>query len=116
MKTLITVLLFVGFTLEVTAQTPTDIDQFEVKVDGLGCPFCAYGLEKKFKQLKGIKKIAINIETGDFSFTYPTEKKLSLKQVETQVEKAGYSPVSIKVVRATNETEYFSKEAKNNIP
>ena len=30
----------------------SDMDQFEVKVEGLGCPFCAYGLEKKFNELE----------------------------------------------------------------
>ena len=49
-------------------------DKFMVQVDGLGCPFCAYGLEKKFKEFKGIKNVKIDIETGDFSFSYPAEK------------------------------------------
>ncbi|MFP2995067.1 heavy-metal-associated domain-containing protein [Spongiivirga sp. MCCC 1A20706] len=74
-------------------------DQFEVQVDGLGCPFCAYGLEKKFKEFKGIKKVKINIETGDFSFNYPAEKVLSLDDVAMQVEKAGYTPITGKVTR-----------------
>ena len=37
------------------AQTKKDRDQFEVQVDGLGCPFCAYGLEKSLKNLKESK-------------------------------------------------------------
>ena len=53
------------------------MDKFMVQVDGLGCPFCAYGLEKKFKEFKGIKAVKIDIETGDFSFKYPAEKALT---------------------------------------
>ena len=30
--------------------------QIQVKVDGLSCPFCAYGLEKYLKKIKGVKK------------------------------------------------------------
>ncbi len=83
-------------------------DQFEVQVDGLGCPFCAYGLEKKFKEFKGIKKVKINIETGDFRFAYPAEKALSLDAVTQQVNKAGYTPMSGKVTRSDGTVEEIS--------
>ncbi|GAA0873119.1 hypothetical protein GCM10009117_22660 [Gangjinia marincola] len=82
------------------AHAQKERDQFMVQVDGLGCPFCAYGLEKKFKEFKGIKDVKIDIETGDFSFSYPSEKALTLEAVEQQVIKAGYTPMSGKVTRA----------------
>ena len=82
-----------------TIQAQKNYDQFEVQVDGLGCPFCAYGLEKKFKEFKGIKKVKIEIETGDFSFSYPSEKALTIEAVEQQVVKAGYTPMSGRVIR-----------------
>lgn len=86
-------------------QAQKSYDQFEVQVDGLGCPFCAYGLEKKFKEFKGIKKVKIDIETGDFSFTYPSEKALTIEAVEEQVKKAGYTPMSGRVTRADGTVE-----------
>lgn len=82
-----------------------ELDKFEVQVDGLGCPFCAYGLEKKFKEFKGIKKVAIDIETGDFSFLYPSEKALTMDAVIMQVEKAGYTPNEAKITRANGDIE-----------
>ena len=81
------------------------MDAFEVQVDGLGCPFCAYGLEKKFKEFKGIKDVKIDIETGDFSFQYPAEKSLSLAAVVQQVEKAGYTPIKTVISRANGLVE-----------
>lgn len=80
-------------------------DQIDVQVDGLGCPFCAYGLEKKFKEFKGIKDIAIDIETGDFSFTYPAEKHLEMNAVLSQVKKAGYTPNKATIKRADGTTD-----------
>jgi mercuric ion binding protein len=91
------------------AQTKKDKDQYEVQVDGLGCPFCAYGLEKKFKEFKGIKDIAIDIETGDFSFTYPATKPLSMEKVLVQVEKAGYTPNEAKITRYDGTVESNTK-------
>lgn len=86
-------------------QAQKSMDAFEVQVDGLGCPFCAYGLEKKFKEFKGIKKVAIDIETGDFSFLYPSEKALAMEAVIAQVEKAGYTPNEAKITRANGAIE-----------
>lgn len=87
------------------AKAQNTMDTFEVQVDGLGCPFCAYGLEKKFKEFKGIKKVAIDIETGDFSFNYPAEKALTMEAVVKQVEKAGYTPITSKITRANGAIE-----------
>ena len=106
---IISVFAFTSVTSNVNAQS--DRDQFEVQVDGLGCPFCAYGLEKKFKEFKGIKDVKIEMETGQFNFSYPADKKLSLEDVENQVDKAGYTAVTTKIVRADGDIE----ESKQNI-
>lgn len=98
-STLFTILLFIGAMATAQAQR----DMVMVQVDGLGCPFCAYGLEKKFKELKGIDDVAIDIETGDFSFTYPAEKAITLETVTTQVEKAGYTPMAAQIERANGD-------------
>lgn len=96
----------------VGAMAQKSMDKFMVQVDGLGCPFCAYGLEKKFKEFKGIKDVKIDIETGDFSFNYPSEKGLTLIDVEKQVEKAGYTPITAKVERANGEVEVAGGETE----
>ena len=101
--TIITVVITLFTALGIQAQK--SMDAFEVQVDGLGCPFCAYGLEKKFKEFKGIKKVQIDIETGDFSFLYPSEKALTMDAVTAQVEKAGYTPITSKITRANGEVE-----------
>jgi len=94
------------------ATAQKSIDHFQIQVDGLGCPFCAYGLEKKFKEFKGIKKVAIKIETGDFRFTYPSEKKLTMDMVVNQVKKAGYTPKSAKIVRENGKEEILEAIAE----
>ncbi|MCC1483994.1 heavy-metal-associated domain-containing protein [Winogradskyella immobilis] len=110
MKTKIIIMLILGLVSVSTIQAQKQRDDFKIQVDGLGCPFCAYGLEKKFKEFKGIKNVAIDIETGDFTFTFPSDKKLTLLQVKTQVEEAGYTPVTIKITRANGEIEVSEKE------
>ena len=90
------------------ASAQKSIDHFQIQVDGLGCPFCAYGLEKKFKEFKGIKQVSIKIDTGDFKFTYPSDKELTMDAIITQVKKAGYTPKSAKIVRANGKEELFN--------
>lgn len=104
--TLIIILSFFFFGISQTsfAQTKT-MDQFTVKVHGLGCPFCAYGLEKKFKELKGIKKLKIEFETGTMTFKYPADKKMSTEQVAEQVDKAAYTATDVMIERADGKVE-----------
>ena len=90
------------------AYTPTfaqkiTYDKVAVQVDGLGCPFCAYGLEKKFKDLKGIKKVRIDMETGLMTFNYPSDKMIDVETIENQVDKAGYTPVTTEITRSNGE-------------
>jgi len=100
------VLLVSSLSTPIAAQkNQKDRDLFEVQVDGLGCPFCAYGLEKKIKEFKGIKHIKIDMETGDFSFTTAGDKGLTLEEVEAKVDKAGYTAVTLKVTRIDGSVE-----------
>ena len=107
MKKIITIIAFLilGFATTETKAQSKKVDQFKVQVDGLGCPFCAFGLEKKFKEFKGIKKVRIDIETGVFTFQYPSNKNLTLETVHKQVEKAGYTPITSEIIRANGAIE-----------
>lgn len=87
-------------------------DEITVQVDGLGCPFCAYGLEKKMKELDGVKNFKIEMESGLTSFTYPTEKQISLEEVRHQVTKAGYTPMSLNIKRADGTIEESKYEVQ----
>jgi len=97
---IICVVAILGLSTTTVQAQKKAMDQYTIQVDGLGCPFCAFGLEKKFKEFKGIKKVKIDIETGVFSFLYPSDKPLSIDAVEKQVTKAGYTPITAKIERA----------------
>ena len=109
-----TIFLLSGITTELNAQKE-GIDQFTVQVDGLGCPFCAYGLEKKIKKLKGLKKLKIDMEDGMMTFNYPSEKELTLKSIESLVDEAGYTAVSTSVVRSDGTSDKIEFEISDKI-
>lgn len=103
MKNIIILAIALFSTLAVAAQT----DKFNVTVEGLGCPFCAYGLEKKFKEVDGVKNIKIDIKTGLMTFTTDAAKSLSIEKINNQVDKAGYTIKAIKIQRADGKVETF---------
>ncbi|MBK9993080.1 MAG: cation transporter [Saprospiraceae bacterium] len=80
-------------------------DQFTLRVEGLGCPFCAYGLEKKFKKVKGIQQIKIDIQSGKMTYNVPTNNAMTLNDVDALVTKAGYTAKGISVLRSNGKSE-----------
>jgi len=67
------------------------------RVDGLSCPFCTYGIEKKIKKIKGVEDIRVDIKSGTVTVTYKDEKFFSRKRLNKAVVDAGFTPRSIKV-------------------
>ena len=106
------VILFLFAGMNTTFAQKADKDQYTIMVDGLGCPFCAYGLEKKFKEFKGVKGVQIDMETGQFDFTFPADRPLSIEQVENQVDEAGYTAVNTKIIRADGTIEKSEEKIK----
>lgn len=37
---------------------------YRLQVDGLACPFCAYGIEKKLGAVEGVQSVATHIKDG----------------------------------------------------
>ncbi len=69
--------------------------QISIRVDGLSCPFCAYGLEKKLKKLEGTEKVRIDIEKGIAEITVAEGKTIAEEDLNKAVEDAGFSPREI---------------------
>ncbi len=37
---------------------------YELQVDGLACPFCAYGIEKQLSSVDGVQSVDVDIKAG----------------------------------------------------
>lgn len=87
-KTKILIILFVvGLTTPLFAQ----VQQVILRVDGLACPFCAYGLEKKLKKLEGVEDFDIKINEGKVILTWKKDKPLNIENIDNAVENAGFT-------------------------
>ncbi len=39
----------------------------KIEVDGLSCPFCAFGLKKKLKKIEGVEKVDVSVKNAGFT-------------------------------------------------
>ena len=70
-------------------------DEVKVRVDGLSCPFCAYGLEKKLNELDGVDSIFIDFEEGLVLMQVIDSQNISEEEIRTKIEEAGFTPREI---------------------
>ena len=64
---------------------------YALQVDGLACPFCAYGVEKKLNSIEGVEDIKVDIEKGQVIVIMSDGSSLSESSAREQVEKAGFT-------------------------
>jgi len=82
------VLLWSGLTLAAGTQ-------YELRVDGLSCPFCAYGIEKKLKKTAGVKSVDVDLERGVVTVKTGEGATLSEPQLKRLVKEAGFTLKSL---------------------
>ncbi len=78
-----------------------------MEVDGLSCPFCTYGLEKKLKKIDGAKEVFIDLQAGEATFIVTKDKQPSKEKLEKIVKDAGFVPgkISFSEIKAKKEDE-----------
>ena len=77
------------------SSTLAQSSEVKVRVDGLSCPFCAYGLEKKLNDLDGVESINIDFEEGLVVLQVTDSENISEEEIRTNIEKAGFTPKEI---------------------
>jgi len=75
------------------------LNNFEIRADGLACPYCAYGIEKKFKAIKGVKNIDVDLKKGLVKVSTEKSVKFNEKQLSTLFSDSGFTYRSIKQVK-----------------
>jgi copper chaperone CopZ len=72
-----------------------DTQKILIKVEGLYCPFCAYGLEKQLKKLNGFEKVEVNLKHGIAELHIKPDVTVTDSAIQTAVEDAGFDSASI---------------------
>jgi len=69
--------------------------QYQIRVDGLACPFCAYGIEKKFVKTKGVDTVDILIGKGLVVVKTGPDKTFTHAQLKKMINDAGFTMKSV---------------------
>lgn len=75
--------------------------RYLLRVDGLACPYCAYGIEKKIKALDGVAKESVEIRLNDgvVAFVASTDRPIDEATLKQLVNDAGFTLRSLKTQR-----------------
>ncbi len=66
-----------------------------LKVDGMVCPFCAYGLEKRLGEIASIDAVLIRISDGLVQIRTKEDQELTDEVLKDAVKKSGFSLTEI---------------------
>ncbi|NOY66684.1 MAG: heavy-metal-associated domain-containing protein [Gammaproteobacteria bacterium] len=70
--------------------------QYEMRVDGLACPFCAYGIEKKLKAIEGTSNISVDLNKGLVKVEITEGKSLTEDRMKKLFNDSGFTYRSMK--------------------
>ncbi len=65
--------------------------QYQLRVDGLACPFCAYGIEKELKRTDGVLSLDIDINAGTVTVTMADGAAMTEEKAQQIVKDAGFT-------------------------
>jgi len=63
---------------------------YKLRVDGLACPFCAYGIEKRLSAIAGVRAIDVDIASGAVTVTMTEGTTLDEATARKAVRAAGF--------------------------
>ncbi len=98
-KNLSILLLYAAFMLFLfKAEAQAAILSATVSVEGMACPFCAYGVEKKLKSVAGVESISISMKEGTAHLSARDGESIDIIRVPSAIKEAGFTPGTISIV------------------
>jgi len=64
--------------------------RYRLQVNGLSCPFCAYGIEKKLGAMEGVQKVEVQLDEGAVIVHTRAGTELTEEAARKAVEAAGF--------------------------
>lgn len=90
MKAIRTILLLLGL-FAAPAWATGNAPVYALGIDGLSCPFCAYGIEKELASLAGVEQLGIDIGEGLVTVHMAEGATLDEATARKATEDAGFS-------------------------
>lgn len=79
--------LLLGLVLPATAETG---GRYRLQVNGISCPFCSYGIEKKLGAMEGVEEVTVLLDEGAVIVHTRPGTELTETSARKAVEDAGF--------------------------
>jgi mercuric ion binding protein len=76
-----------------------------VTVEGMSCPFCAYGVEKKLKKVPGAASVDIDMQGGTATVHAREGASLDVAEVPGAIRDSGFTPGEVRLRAVGRVTE-----------
>ncbi|HFB54699.1 MAG TPA: heavy-metal-associated domain-containing protein [Hellea balneolensis] len=87
------IILTAGLMMLAANVTATEV-QYDLRVDGMTCPFCAATSEKALKKIKGVKAVSTDLKTAIIHVCATEEAQMSDQKLGKMLKKKGFTYVS----------------------
>jgi len=94
--------LFLAITL-IPLMVWSDSSVYQLRVDGIVCPFCGYGIEKKLKTIRGVEEVKLDISEGVINVTTAEGTTLTENHMGQIVRDAGFTLSGFKKIEEKKE-------------
>ncbi len=74
-----------------------EILEAELRVDGLVCPFCAFGIEKKLRAVQGVQEVEVLLDEGRVRLAFRPGNAATVGALEEAVDKSGFELSGVKL-------------------
>ena len=91
--------LVLGLMLFAATAAVADSHVYKLYVDGLACPFCAYGVEKQVGGLDNVESVDILIDQGIVAVTMAEGKTLMEATAKQAISDSGFTLRKFEVVK-----------------
>ncbi len=83
---------FVAFTVHVLVplSSRAELLEAELEVNGMACPFCAFGIEKKLRAVEGVQDLTVFLDEGRIELVFSPDNGASASDIEAAVKDAGF--------------------------
>jgi mercuric ion binding protein len=68
------------------------VEAASVRLDGMSCPFCAFGVEKRLRRVAGVGSVEIHMDLGLAVLTAADGASIDLARIPEAIRKAGFTP------------------------
>ena len=63
----------------------------DLRVNGITCPFCAYGIEKKLRAIDGVQEVEVLFDEGVLRLTLSPDNGVAIGNLRDAVKKSGFN-------------------------